>query len=113
MTDPALADALVLDRLFATIEDRKGADPSTSWTAKLLSKGPEYICKKVGEEATETVIEAVAGRPDKIATESADLIYHLMVLWASTGVKPQDVWGVLQAREGTSGLAEKAARPKE
>eukprot|EP00667_Euglena_gracilis_P033077 EG_transcript_52739 len=104
-------NALVLDRLYATIQSRKGADPASSWTAKLLAKGPEYIAKKVGEEATETVIEAVAGRPDKIKAESADLLYHLLVLWAATGVAPEDVWATLQAREGTSGIAEKAARP--
>ncbi len=105
-------DATVLDRLFETIESRRGADPETSWTAKLLSGGPEAIAKKVGEEATETVIAALSGDGRALAAESADLIYHLMVLWAARGVAPADVWRALAEREGTSGIAEKASRKK-
>ena len=85
-------DATILDRLFATIEARKGADPSTSWTAKLLAGGPENIAKKVGEESAETIIAALTQDGDALAEESADLLYHLMVLWASKGVTPEDVW---------------------
>ncbi len=105
-------DATVLDRLFETIESRRGADPEASWTAKLLAGGPEVIAKKVGEEATETVIAALSGDGRALAAESADLIYHLMVLWAARGVAPADVWRALAEREGTSGIAEKASRKK-
>ena len=105
-------DATVLDRLFETIESRKGADPEASWTAKLLAGGPEVVARKVGEEATETVIAALSGDGRALAAESADLIYHLMVLWATRGVAPADVWRVLSQREGTSGIAEKASRNK-
>jgi phosphoribosyl-ATP pyrophosphohydrolase len=102
----------VLERLFSTIESRKGADPTASYTAKLLAEGKPKIAKKLGEEATETVIAATAGSPADVARESADLLYHLLVLWAAAGVKPSEVWSELARREGISGLAEKAARPK-
>jgi phosphoribosyl-ATP pyrophosphohydrolase len=105
-----MSDIAVLERLYATVLSRKGADPETSYTAKLFSRGTPKIAQKVGEEAVETVIEAMRGDPDKIAAESADLLYHLLVLWAQTGVDPADVWAKLQAREGTSGIAEKASR---
>ena len=100
----------ILERLFSVIESRKGADPASSYTAKLLAEGKPKIAKKVGEEATETVIAATAGTPAEVARESADLLYHLLVLWAAAGVKPDEVWAELARREGTSGLAEKAAR---
>lgn len=103
-------DATILDRLFAVIESRKGADPSDSWTAKLLDGGPEAIAKKVGEESAETIIAALTQDKAALANESADLLYHLLVLWAAKGVAPEDVWRALEAREGTSGIAEKAAR---
>jgi phosphoribosyl-ATP pyrophosphohydrolase len=103
-------DATILDRLFATIESRKGADPSTSWTAKLLAGGPEAAAKKVGEESTETIIAALSQDGDALANESADLLYHLLVLWAAKGIAPEDVWRALQTREGTSGIEEKASR---
>jgi phosphoribosyl-ATP pyrophosphohydrolase len=102
----------VLERLFLVIESRKGADPTSSYSAKLLAEGKGRIAKKLGEEATETVIAAAAGTPAEVARESADLLYHLLVLWAAAGVDPADVWAELARREGTSGLAEKAARPK-
>ena len=102
----------VLERLFSLIEGRKGGDPAASYTAKLLAEGKGRIAKKLGEEATETVIAAAAGTPAEIVRESADLLYHLLVLWAAAEVKPADVWAELARREGTSGLAEKAARPK-
>jgi phosphoribosyl-ATP pyrophosphohydrolase len=105
-------DASILERLFSIIESRKGSDPGTSYTAKLLAEGKPKIAKKLGEEATETVIAATAGTAAEVARESADLLYHLLVLWAATGVKPAEVWSELARREGTSGLAEKAARPR-
>lgn len=101
------------DRLFATVAARKGADPSESYTAKLLARGPGKAAQKLGEEAVETVIEAVRGDPAAVASESADLLYHLCVVWAACGVTPDQVWDALRRREGVSGLEEKAARPQE
>ncbi|WP_425407070.1 phosphoribosyl-ATP diphosphatase [Hwanghaeella sp.] len=103
-------DKHTLDRLFATIESRKGADPASSYTAKLFGKGKAKIAQKLGEEATETVIAAMGGDQREVASESADLLYHLLVLWAETGVAPEDVWAILDEREGVSGIAEKASR---
>lgn len=103
-------DQHTLARLFATIDARKGADPTSSYTAKLFGKGKAKIAQKLGEEATETVIAAMQGDKAEIAAESADLLYHLLVLWAETGVAPDDVWAILDEREGTSGIAEKASR---
>jgi phosphoribosyl-ATP pyrophosphohydrolase len=108
-----MTDGGILERLFSMIEARKGADPGASYTAKLLGEGRAKIAKKLGEEATETVIAAAAGTPAELARESADLLYHLLVLWAACGVKPAEVWSELARREGTSGLAEKAARKKD
>jgi len=102
----------VLDKLFTTIASRKGADPSQSYTAKLLAGGVEKCAKKFGEEATEAVIAAIQKDKAELAKESADVLYHLMVLWAASGLTPDDVYAVLEAREGTSGLDEKASRPK-
>ena len=99
-----------LERLAATIEARKGADPSTSYTAKLLSEGVERAAKKLGEEAVETVIAAAQGDAEGLAAESAELIYHRLVVLARAGVTLDDVAARLEAREGTSGLAEKASR---
>src|SRR5882757_8868651 len=99
-----------LDRLFATIAVRKGADPSQSYTAKLLAAGVETCAKKFGEEATEAVIAAIQKDKGELAKESADVLYHLLVLWAASGITPDDVYAVLKAREGTSGLEEKASR---
>ena len=99
-----------LDKLFATITSRKGGDPAQSYPAKLLAAGVEKCAKKFGEEATETVIAAIQKDKVELAKESADVLYHLMVLWAASGITPQDVYAVLQAREGQSGLAEKASR---
>jgi len=101
----------VLERLYATIAARKTADPGSSYTAKLLHQGRTTIAKKMGEEAVETAIAAVAKDSDGVVNESADLIFHLLVLWADCGVEPAEVWAKLAAREGTSGLAEKASRP--
>ena len=99
-----------LDRLAATIQTRKGADPESSWTAKLLSKGPEKCAEKFGEEAVEAIIEAVKGDRDKLTAEAADVLYHLLVMLAARDVTLDQVLAELERREGTSGLAEKAAR---
>lgn len=103
-------DEHVLDRLFDVIEGRKGADPNTSYTARLFSRGPQQIAKKLGEEAVEALIEGVRGDKIKLVGESADMLYHLLTLWAATGVKPNAVWAELARREGLSGIAEKASR---
>lgn len=100
-----------LDRLAATIAARRGADPDTSWTAKLLASGPEKCAEKFGEEAIEAVIEAVRGDRARLTAEAADVLYHLLVMLAARGVTLAEVEAELDRRDGTSGLAEKAARP--
>ena len=102
----------VITRLAATIEARKGADPASSYTAKLLAGGPALAGKKFGEEAIETVIAAMQGDRDALAAESADALYHWLVLLTAAGVDLDAVAAKLEAREGTSGIAEKASRPK-
>ena len=99
-----------LSRLAATIAARKGADPESSWTAKLLSKGPEKCAEKFGEEAVEAIIEAVKGDRDALTSEAADVLFHLLVMLQSRNVALSDVMAELARRQGTSGLAEKAAR---
>jgi phosphoribosyl-ATP pyrophosphohydrolase len=103
-------DDHVLDRLYAVIDSRKDADPDTSYTARLFSRGRPQIAKKLGEEAVEALIEGIRGDGPKLIGESADMLYHLLTLWAANNVKPQSVWNELARREGLSGLAEKAAR---
>ncbi|HEY9078618.1 phosphoribosyl-ATP diphosphatase [Magnetovibrio sp.] len=105
-----MSDVTVLTRLFETISSRKGGDPDSSYTAKLFHKGRTAIAQKVGEEAVEVNIAALAEGPDALAAESADLIYHLMVLWADADITPDQVWSELQKREGVSGIEEKRAR---
>ena len=100
----------ILDELYATIEARKGADPDSSWTAKLLSKGPEKCAEKFGEESIEAIIEAVKNDREKLIGEAADVLYHLLVMLRARGVDLSDVEAELERREGTSGIAEKAAR---
>ena len=99
-----------LERLSATIESRRGGDPESSYTAKLLSEDIDRAAKKFGEEAVETVIAAIQGDRDGVASESADLIYHWLVLLARSGVSLDDVAAWLESREGRSGLEEKAWR---
>ena len=99
-----------LHRLAATIQARKGADPETSWTAKLLSKGPESCARKFGEEAVEAIIEAIKGDRAKLTAEAADVLYHLLVMLAARDVPLDEVLAELDRREGSSGIAEKAAR---
>jgi phosphoribosyl-ATP pyrophosphohydrolase len=109
---PSGPDATVLDRLFSVVESRRAADPAVSHSARLLSRGASKVAQKFGEEAVECLIEAVAGNRDGLIAESADVLYHLLVLWVSAGVGPSDVWAELVRREGISGIAEKAARAK-
>ena len=97
-------------KLAATIAARKGADPETSWTAKLLSRGPEKCAEKFGEEAVEAIIEAVKGDRARLTSEAADVLYHLLVMLAARDVTLAEVLAELDQREGQSGLAEKAAR---
>jgi phosphoribosyl-ATP pyrophosphohydrolase len=104
--------AAVLDRLWSVIMGRRSADPAVSHSARLLSRGTAKVAQKFGEEAVECLIEAVAGNRDALVAESADVLYHLIVLWVSAGVAPNEVWDELKRREGISGIAEKAARVK-
>ena len=110
--DVASADELVLDRLYVVIDSRKGADPESSYTARLFSRGRAQIAKKLGEEAVEALIEGIKGDRPKLVAESADMLYHLLTLWAATNVKPKAVWTELARREGLSGIAEKASRKR-
>ena len=100
----------VLNELAQVLEQRKQADPDSSYVAKLYSKGLDAILKKIGEEATETVMAAKDGDPDKIVYETADLWFHSLVLLAQQGLGPDDVLAELQRRFGLSGLEEKASR---
>jgi phosphoribosyl-ATP pyrophosphohydrolase len=100
----------ILDRLADTLEARKQASPDSSYVARLYSKGTDAILKKIGEEATETVMAAKDDQAEKIIYEVADLWFHTLVLLAHKGLKPADVLNELARREGLSGLAEKAGR---
>jgi len=99
-----------LDRLWQVIQSRRNADPQTSYTARLFARGRTKIAQKLGEEAVEAVIEGVRGDPAKLVGESADLLYHLLVLWADVGISPADVAAELVRREGKSGVDEKRGR---
>jgi phosphoribosyl-ATP pyrophosphohydrolase len=109
---PHTSDIDVLDRLYALVESRRTADPEVSHSARLLSRGVAKVAQKFGEEAVECLIEAVAGNHDALVAESADVLYHLIVLWVSAGITSDEVWTELVRREGISGIAEKAARPR-
>lgn len=98
-----------IDRLAAVIESRRGADPAQSWSAKLIAE-PTLAAKKLAEEAMEAALAAVKGEKDALAAESADLIYHWLALLAAAGVSLDEVAAELEAREGRSGLEEKASR---
>jgi phosphoribosyl-ATP pyrophosphohydrolase len=107
--------ATILARLADTLETRlpqNGGDPSASYTAKLLARGPDAFLKKIGEEATELVMAAKDNAPERIVAETADLWFHCLVTLAHYGLRPEQVLAELQRREGTSGLVEKAARPQ-
>jgi phosphoribosyl-ATP pyrophosphohydrolase len=107
---PAETGAIVLDRLWSVVMNRRDADPTISHSARLLSRGTAKAAQKFGEEAVECLIEAVRGDRDAVIAESADVLYHLIVLWVSAGVAPEEVWAELMRREGVSGIAEKASR---
>lgn len=102
---------MTLDDLAQIIDARKSADPDSSWTAKLLAKGPEKCAEKFGEESIEAIIEAVKGDKEALTSEAADVLYHLLVMLAASDVALADVMTELARRQGTSGIAEKAARP--
>ncbi len=105
-----MAEQHTLDRLFEIILSRKGADPASSYTAKLFSRGKLQIAKKLGEEGVETALAAVAQDKEALAAESADLLYHLLVLWAAFDLDPRDAYAALEARTHRSGIEEKNAR---
>jgi len=110
---PMEGDATVLDRLWQVVENRRQAgDVENSHSARLLARGTAKVAQKLGEEAVECVIEATQGNREGTILESADLLYHLLVVWVNAGIRPEEVWAELRRREGISGIAEKAARPK-
>ena len=100
----------IIEELFSVIESRKGGDPKVSHTAKLFAKGRGKIAKKTGEEAVEVIVAALHETPDRVVSESADLLYHLMVLWADQGIGPAEVFAELERRVGVSGIEEKKSR---
>jgi len=100
----------VIDRLWTVVLGRRTADPAVSHSARLLSRGTAKVAQKFGEESVECIIEAVAGNKTALVAESADVLYHLLVLWVSAGVHPSEVWTELERREGVSGIVEKSAR---
>lgn len=109
---PIGADATILDRLWHTVEQRRLAgDIATSHSARLMARGTAKVVQKFGEEAVECIIEATMGNRDATVLESADVLYHLMVVWVDAGIRPAEVWAELARRQGISGIAEKAARP--
>jgi phosphoribosyl-ATP pyrophosphohydrolase len=101
----AMGDSI--ERLYQAVLAAKDLDPAVSRTAKLFQSGPAKMAKKLAEEAIEVVIDAVSGDPDAVTRESADLLYNLTVLWASAGVRPDDVWREMERREHLLGIAEK------
>ena len=103
----------VLDQLYSVIQNRKDDNPETSYTAELISQGMPKIVQKVGEEAVEVITAALVENENKVIKESADLLYHLLVLWAQKGVTPENVWNELRSREGVSGVLEKVSRQKD
>ena len=104
------ARAAVLGRLWSVVMQRRGADQAISHSARLLARGVGKVAQKFGEESVECLIEAVAGNSQALIAESADVLYHLIVLWVACGITPVEVWSELERREGVSGVAEKAAR---
>lgn len=113
MPSLANANAEVLERLWRVIEARRlSGDVAGSHSARLLARGTPKVAQKLGEEAVECVIEAVAGNREALIGESADVLYHLLVVWVDAGIQPAEIWEELTRREGISGIAEKAARPK-
>ncbi|MBN9510446.1 MAG: phosphoribosyl-ATP diphosphatase [Alphaproteobacteria bacterium] len=107
---PQAPGPAVLDRLWGVVSSRRSADPNVSHSARLLARGTDKVAQKFGEEAVECLIEAVAGNRAALITESADVLYHLIVMWVNAGVRAEEVWAELERREGVSGIAERAAR---
>ncbi len=107
------ATAHFLDELYETIASRRGGDPESSYTAKLFEGGLGKMAGKIGEEASEVIVAALRETPDHVISESADLLYHLLVLWAEQGITPEDVFEELQSRAGRSGVEEKESRDQE
>jgi phosphoribosyl-ATP pyrophosphohydrolase len=103
----------VLEEIYKVIVSRKGGDPETSHTARLFKKGRGKIAKKTGEEAIEVIVAALHQTPDRVIRESADLLFHLMVLWADQGITPAQVFTELESRMGVSGIEEKRSRPNQ
>ncbi|MFT8244961.1 phosphoribosyl-ATP diphosphatase [Roseomonas sp. BN140053] len=107
------AEAVILDRLWRTIEQRRlTGDVHVSHSARLLARGTAKVAQKLGEEAVECVIEATLGNREATVLESADVLYHLLLVWVDAGIRPEQVWAELVRREGISGIVEKASRPK-
>ncbi len=104
--------AIVLDQLANVIKSRKNADPEISYTAQLLNDGISEIARKVGEEAVECVVSSFSNNKKELIDESADLLYHLLVLWTANEISPYEVWNEISRREGVSGILEKAGRVK-
>ena len=104
--------AIVLDQLANVINSRKNADPEISYTAQLLNDGLSEIARKVGEEAVECVVSSFSSKKKELIDESADLLYHLLVLWTANEISPHEVWNEISRREGVSGILEKAGRAK-
>ncbi len=109
---PPGSEAAVLDRIWSVVMERRDADPSSSHSARLLARGTAKVAQKFGEEAVECLIEAVAGNSEALVAESADVLYHLIVLWVDAGLEPGEIWAELTRREGVSGIAEKASRAR-
>jgi phosphoribosyl-ATP pyrophosphohydrolase len=110
---PTSGQAAILDTLWQTVQARREAgDVVHSHSARLLARGTAKVAQKLGEEAVECVIEATLGHRGPTILESADLLYHLVVVWVDAGIRPDEVWAELERRQGISGIAEKAARPK-
>ncbi|WP_158745319.1 phosphoribosyl-ATP diphosphatase [Acidisphaera sp. L21] len=105
------AESNVLDRLWSIIKDHRTADPLISHSARLLDKGTHYVAQKFGEEAVECLIEAVAGNRPGLIGESADLLYHLLVMWVDAGIRPEEVWATLENRETASNLTDRPKGP--
>lgn len=113
IVSPTGANAMVLDQLWQTVEQRRLAgDVVSSHSARLMARGTAKVAQKFGEEAVECVIEATIGNRDATVLESADVLYHLMVIWVDAGIRPEEVWAELARRQGISGIAEKASRTR-
>ncbi len=109
MTDEKMSRRF-LDELFIVIKSRKGANPEVSYTARIFEGGVEKMARKISEESTEVIVAALRETPRHVISESADLLYHLMILWAEQDITPEEVFAELESRAGTSGVEEKESR---